>query len=71
MGRGTQGALEVPADFANGMLRLFLRNLRAGRFVSVQIRVRRPWYGSCSVMERWMGSERREVKCNGRSVPMR
>jgi hypothetical protein len=43
MGRDTQGALEVPADFANGMLGLFLRNLRAGRFESVQIRLRRPW----------------------------
>jgi hypothetical protein len=35
--RSDLGALDVLADLANGMLGLFLRNLRAGRFEGVQI----------------------------------
>ena len=42
MGSNTQGALEVPAGPANGMLELFLRNLRAARFERVQIVALKP-----------------------------
>ena len=66
----TQGARDVPADLAYGMLRLFLGSLLAGRFERVQIvtqaalprppsrsRVRRPWVRELLRDGAWAGSE--------------